>query len=126
MIQFSFAPWHLAPRYHQVVKDMVALRQKWAPYIVECAKACGRTGEPMMRSLEYAYPGHGWEAVADQFLMGEKLLVAPQVGEGATSRTVVIPPGTWKADDGTTVTGPKTITVETPLERLPHFVKTAD
>ena len=55
--------------------------------------------------------------------MGTDLLVAPQIAEGARTREVEIPPGTWQADDGTTVEGPKRITVETPLARLPHFVR---
>ena len=99
---------------------MMVLRRKWAPYITQCAVDCGRTGEPMMRSMEYAYPGHGWEKVDDQFLMGEKLLVAPQV-YGKHRRTVVIPPGTWVADDGGRHEGPAVIEVETPLVRLPYF-----
>ena len=46
---------------------MVALRQKWAPYIVQCVVDCGKTGEPVMRAMEYAYPGLGYEQVMDQF-----------------------------------------------------------
>ena len=33
----------------------------------------------------------------------------------------VIPPGSWIADDGSIVIGPKTISVGTPLGRLPYF-----
>ena len=55
--------------------------------------------------------------------MGDDLLVAPVVEEGATARTVVVPPGTWRADDGTVVTGPATVTVAAPLSRLPHFMR---
>ena len=123
MIQFSLSPWRvLDAKHQQIVRDQMALRRKWAKYITACAVDCGRTGEPMMRSMEYMFPGRGWEKVDDQFLMGEKLLVAPQVTEG-TSRKVVIPPGTWTADDGQVYEGPATVSVDTPLERLPHFVK---
>ena len=123
MIQFSLSPWRvLDAKHQQIVRDQMALRRKWAKYITACAVDCGKTGEPMMRSMEYMFPGRGWEKVDDQFFMGEKLLVAPQVTEG-TSRKVVIPPGTWTADDGQVYEGPATVTVDTPLERLPHFVK---
>mgnify|MGYP004425053581 CR=1 FL=1 len=54
-------------------------------------------------------------------IRGEDLLVAPVVEEGATSRAVVIPPGTWKGDDGAVVTGPTTIEIVAPLSRLPYF-----
>ena len=39
----------------------------------------------------------------------------------ASEREVVIPPGTWKGDDGSIVQGPKTLMVRTPLARLPYF-----
>jgi len=123
MVQFSLSPWKVLDAQHQqLVRDLIALRQKWMPYIVACVKDCGKTGEPIMRSLEYAYPGHGWERVDDEFLMGDRLLVAPQVDEG-DSRTVVIPPGRWKADDGQVYEGPKSITISVPLARLPYFEK---
>ena len=60
---------------------------------------------------------------ADEFLFGRSLLVAPVVEKGAKTREVVIPPGMWTADDGSVHTGPATITVATPLERLPYFIK---
>lgn len=69
------------------------------------------------------FPGRGYAQVRDQFLMGDSLLVAPQLEKGAVARTVVIPPGVWRADDGTTVVGPATISVATPRARLPHFVR---
>jgi alpha-glucosidase (family GH31 glycosyl hydrolase) len=43
------------------------------------------------------------------------------VEKGQTERKVVIPPGTWISDEGETVVGPKTVTVKTPLSRLPYF-----
>ncbi len=124
MMQFSASPWRVLDAERQkIVRDTVALRQKFAPMIVDLAKKAAVDGEPIIRSLEYNYPNQGYAAVIDQFMMGTELLVAPQMDKGATTRTVIIPPGTWKADDGSVVTGPKTITVSTPLARLPHFVR---
>ena len=56
----------------------------------------------------------------DQFLMGDDLLVAPMVTKG-TARTVQIPSGKWKADDGTLITGPIQKTFAVPLGRLLYF-----
>ncbi len=55
--------------------------------------------------------------------MGAGLVGAPVVEEGKTSRTVLIPAGTWVAEDGSEVIGPKTITVAAPLDCVPHFTK---
>jgi len=96
---------------------------KWTPYIVETAKACAKSGEPMLRAMEYEFPGQGAEKVTDQFMLGPKLLVAPQTVKGAKARKVFVPDGTWTADDGSVVEGPKAVVVETPLSRLVHFVR---
>ena len=51
------------------------------------------------------------------------LVVAPQCVKGAVMREAAIPPGRWRADDGKVYEGPCKVTVDTPLSRLPHFVK---
>lgn len=122
MMQFSASPWRLLDATkQQIIRDTVALRQKFARRFVELAAECGRTGEPMIRNLEYAFPGRGYQRVSDQFMMGDFLLVAPVVEKGAVSREVVLPPGEWRADDGTKHEGPCRISVSAPLGRLPHF-----
>jgi hypothetical protein len=122
MMQISASPWRVLDAKHQAIfSNIVALRQKFAPKFAALAKKAGEDGEPILRSLEYNYPGQGYAAVIDQFMMGEDLLVAPVLKKGASSRSIVLPPGRWLADDGKTYAGPTEITVKTPLSRLPHF-----
>ena len=122
MMQISASPWRvLSPEHQRIFKDVVVLRQKFAPRFVELAKKSAKTGEPMMRNLEYCFPGMGYADIKDEFMMGQGLLVAPVMEKGATSRRVVIPPGRWRGDDGKTVEGSATIEVAAPLARLPHF-----
>lgn len=122
MMQISASPWRVLDAEHQEAFLAAArLRQSFAGYIVLLAKRAAKDGEPIMRSLEYAYPGRGYAEISDEFLMGEDLLVAPVVEKGAASRKVVIPPGRWLGDDGTEVEGPAEITVDAPLSRIPHF-----
>lgn len=124
MMQFSASPWRVLDKKHQqCVRDAVALRQKFAPQILRLAEECGRTGEPMLRNMEYCFPGMGYASIKDQFMLGDNLLVAPQLKGGAKEREVAIPPGRWISDDGKTVQGPARVKVETPLSRLPYFVK---
>ena len=124
MMQLSASPWRYLDEAHQAIfRRTVDLRQKFAPKFVELAKRAAKDGEPIMRNLEYAFPGCGYGAIKDEFLMGDDLLVAPVVEEGAKTRTVTVPPGTWVADDGREVTGPTVVTVETPLARLPYFTR---
>ena len=122
MMQISASPWRVLDERHQkIFKQVVELRQRFAPHFVELAKESARTGEPMMRNLEYCFPGNGYADVKDEFMMGDKLLVAPVVEKGATSRKVVLPPGRWKSDNGQVYDGPATVEVSAPLERIPYF-----
>jgi alpha-glucosidase len=127
MMQISASPWRVLDAEHQAAfLAAVRLRQKFAADIVALAKRAAKDGEPMMRSLEYAYPGRGYAKIMDEFLMGENLLVAPVVEKGATSRKVVIPPGRWLGDDGVEVEGPAEIVVNAPLKRLPYFKRISE
>ena len=122
MMQFSAAPWRmLKGEALDAVRAAAWTRMKFTPYILEVARASAKTGEPMLRAMEYEFPGCGYEKVTDQFLMGTDLLVAPQTKKGALSRKVCVPAGSWKGDDGKVVNGPCEITVSTPLSRLPYF-----
>lgn len=126
-MQFSVSPWRLLDAEHQeAVRRAVKLRQSFVPYILDLARTCAKSGEPMIRNLEYAYPHQGYAGVRDQFLLGERLLVAPQLNPGAMVRKVEIPRGRWKGDDGTVAVGPCSIVVKTPLERIPHYVRCED
>ena len=127
MMQISASPWRVLDAEHQALfLAAVRLRQKFAADIVALAKRAAKDGEPMMRSLEYAYPGRGYAKIMDEFLMGENLLVAPVVEKGATSRKAVIPPGRWLGDDGVEVEGPTEIVVNAPLKRLPYFKRISE
>ena len=125
MMQFSASPWrYLDKERQQIIRDIVKMRQdKFAAYFVTLAKESGKTGEPMIRNLEYEFPKMGYAEVKDEFMMGHDLLVAPVVKKSAISRKVVLPPGKWLADDGSSHEGPVTIEIEAPLSRLPHFVR---
>ena len=124
MMQISASPWRvLDPEHQRLFNDVVALRQRFAPLLVELAKESAKTGEPMMRNLEYEFPGMGYAGVKDEFMMGDRLLVAPVITKGAVERKVVIPPGKWRDADGKVFAGPAEVVVSAPLAKLPYFVK---
>jgi alpha-glucosidase (family GH31 glycosyl hydrolase) len=124
MMQFSVAPWRVLGKDNlKICREMAILHQSMGNEIYELAKECAVTGEPMVRNLEYEYPGKGYENIKDQFLLGRNIMVAPVAAKGQRSREVVFPEGRWKGDDETTVTGPVKIVIEVPLERLPWYRK---
>jgi alpha-glucosidase len=125
MMQFSAAPWRVLSRENlEIARQSARLHEHMGPEIYRLAQASATTGEPIVRSLEYQFPGQGYSAITDQFLLGERILVAPVLQKGATSRQVVFPPGTWLNEDGSVVRGPATKTVAAPLARLPWWRNT--
>jgi len=124
MMQFSAAPWRiLSPENAELCLAMARLHASMADEIVALAAHSARTGEPMVRPLDYDYPGQGYAMITDQFLLGPSILVAPVLKQGAVQRSVQFPPGDWKGDDGTLVHGPCVVDVKAPLNRLPWYRK---
>jgi len=124
MMQFSVAPWRVLDEENLAIcYNMAQLHEKMGPLILELAKKASETGEPIAKPMALAYPESGYELINDQFLLGEDILVAPVVIKGDRSRSVVLPKGKWKSDEGKIFKGGKTIVIEVPLERLPYFVR---
>ncbi len=121
MMQFSVAPWRVLDQTHfDAVLKAVETRKEFTSIILDRAVESAETGEPIMANMEYYYPHQGFAAVVDQFMVGPDLMVAPMVEPG-TRRTVLLPPGTWEADDGNVYQGSEEVSVEVPLARLPYF-----
>jgi len=122
MMQFSVAPWRVLSKENMAIcRDMALLHEKMGPEILAMVKSAAQSGEPLVRHLEYMYPHQGYTQIKDQFLLGDDILVAPVLEKGARSRKIVFPAGTWKGDDDSVVTGPCTMEVNVPLERLPWY-----
>ncbi|HLN72913.1 MAG TPA: glycoside hydrolase family 31 protein [Prolixibacteraceae bacterium] len=121
MMQFSVAPWRILDVQHQeAIKKAVSIRQKYTPEILNLANQSAKTGEPVICSMEYYFPGQGFEKVMDQFMLGNKILVAP-VTKKADSRDVVLPKGKWTDDMGKTYKGGRSYTIDVPIDRIPVY-----
>lgn len=122
MMQFSWAPWRmLSQESRKLCLEAAKLHTEIAPYIISQVEKCAKDGEPIVRSMEYSYPGKGYEKINDQFLLGDDYLVCPVVVKGAVTRKAILPEGKWEYVDGTVYTGDTTVTVDAPIEVLPYF-----
>lgn len=120
MMQFSVAPWRILDSSHlDAVKKSVAIRQEHMPYLMDVFHNSVKTGEPVLRPLEYNFPGQHLAQIKDEFMIGEKLLVAPVVTEGF-DRKVVLPKGKWRYKNKT-IRGGKTMEFKVPLDELLFF-----
>ncbi len=124
MMQFSVAPWRVLDSVHlNAVKAAVELRTKFTPLIMQLAHQAAKTGEPILKSMEFVFPAQGFEVVTDQFMLGDKLLVAPMLEKGKENRNVKLPTGKWKGPDGIVLKGGKTYQQRVALDQLLYFEK---
>ena len=119
--QFSKRLWEHDERVKDVVMKMVALREKYQDEIMDAVFNCAKTGEPIVRSMLYEF--NIMPENTDQFMLGDKILVAPVIKKGQTEREVFLPDGEWETFDGKVIKGGKQITVSAPVDVLPYFVK---
>ena len=98
-----------------------------AAYLAGSIASFERDGLPLMRLIALAYPGADWAwSATDEYLLGDRILVAPILTAGATSRTVQLPEGAawYPLFGGEPVSGP-TITATAQLSDIPAFVPAA-
>ncbi len=123
MMQFSWAPWRvLSQKSWETVARFGRMHAQIAPEIMEIIENSAVTGEPVIRFMEYQYPGCGYEEITDQYMCGDNILVCPVTTKGTLQKEVVIPEGEWVDELGNKFTK-GTHTIPTPVERLPYFRK---
>lgn len=126
MMQFSASPWRVLDSTHfAAVKKAVALRQRFTPYILQLAKQSAQTGEPIARHMEYEFPKQGFTKCRDQFMLGDKIMVAPVVDK-SHKRNIVFPKGGWKNENGKIFKGPAVKTFTADINQLLWFEKVSD
>jgi alpha-D-xyloside xylohydrolase len=118
--------WCFGEKAYGIISEILRLRERLLPYIMEQMRAASERGTPPMRPLFFDFPDDPAAArVDDQFLFGPDLLVSPILSEGALSREVYLPAGAEWTDawTGRVFKGGRSLSVEAPLERIPLFLK---
>ncbi len=118
-------PWFHGEATLELWAAAARLHIRAAPLIQHLWEEAEKNGLPPTRPLWLQYPEDPRARQEDQqWLLGEDILVAPVVEQGANTRTVYFPEGTWHAPfDGQTYVGPLEVVVPAPLARLPWFVR---
>jgi alpha-glucosidase len=122
-------PWVFGEPTTRIVREFLNLRYRLTPYLYTLAWQSSRSGVPIVRPLFWLDLGDAelW-GIQDCFLLGENLLVAPVLEEGAQTRRVHLPKGSWYSfwDDTCWQAGtkrPEKVQLTAPLERIPVLVK---
>jgi alpha-D-xyloside xylohydrolase len=117
--QFSEGWEHVRDR----CREIICWRMCLLPYLQAAFAEYERTGMPPFRALMMDYPGDPLlENVDDEYMVGDRLLVAPMFA-GEPERKVVFPPGEWQDFwTGENVKG-RTQVVPAAVANIPVYVK---
>lgn len=118
-------PWQLGQQVIDIYRKYVEIRYKFIPYIYDLFYQGEKTGLPIMRPLVLHYPqDKNTHELNGEFLVGENLLVAPVLEQGATRKTVYLPEGTWYDYwTGEAVRGGEFFLREAPIDVCPMYIK---
>jgi len=118
--------WSFGEEVYAILKELLFLRERLKPYILEGMRKAHEEGIPFMRPLFLEFPEDPTcYTVEDEYLFGPDLLVAPVVEEGARKRRVYLPRGARFTDPHTEVTyeGGQWIEADAPIDRIPVFLR---
>ena len=121
-------PWSYGENIERIIVKFIRVRERMRDYMRELFDEAHRTGHPLIRGLFYEFPDDAAAAdIADEYMLGADLLVAPVVEEGARSRSVYLPGDettSWTdLRDGTVYTGGQTATVDAALDTIPVLAR---
>ncbi|MDZ7377270.1 MAG: glycoside hydrolase family 31 protein [candidate division KSB1 bacterium] len=118
-------PWSFGDSYEEINKKYIQLRYQLLPYLYHTFYQSATQNAPIMRPMIYEFqedPMTYW--MDDQFMLGDKLLIAPVYQANQIVRKVYFPKGEWYnfwTDEK--IIGPTEKLVEAPLDQIPMFVK---
>ncbi|MDR3248310.1 MAG: glycoside hydrolase family 31 protein [Treponema sp.] len=118
--------WSYGEDNFLIMKKYLLLRERLRPYVRDLMRNAHETGDPVIRPLFYEFPRDPLGVtVADEYMFGPDLLVAPVVEEGAVDREVYLPQGAkWTyAPSGKEYDGGSRVTVAAPLDTIPLFLR---
>ena len=118
--------WSFGEEAYGILKKYLLRREELRSYIRALMREAHETGKPLMRAMAYAYPDDAFcECIKDQYMFGDRYLVAPVLYPGMRERDVYLPEGNWvDIETKTLYHGNQTVTVPAPLDVIPVLEKT--
>lgn len=105
-------------------RTLAQWRMRLLPYLHSGIKLYHDELVPLVRPMLLAFANDGiTRAIEDQYMCGPELLVAP-VFSAEGGRTVYLPEGPWHDFwTGAPTSGPASVATQSPMDRLPVFVR---
>jgi alpha-D-xyloside xylohydrolase len=118
--------WSFGERAYDIIRELLLMRERLKPYILQQMTLASKKGTPPMRPLFFDFPDDpGCVDIDDQFLFGPDLLVAPILHRYAVRRKVYLPSNARWTDawTGRELRGGQTIEADAPLDRIPLYLR---
>lgn len=118
-------PWQFGKEVLSISRKYINLRYELLPYLYDLMHETEVTGIPMVRPLVMEYEeDENVRNRNDEFMLGDRMLIAPVVEQGARERMVYLPQGIWYDYwTGERKEGRSFFVKEAPLDVCPVYVK---
>lgn len=118
--------WSFGEKVYNIIKDLISLRERIKPYIMEQMKKASETGTPVIRPLLFDFGADSRTmSIGDEYMFGSDLLVAPVIEANARSRKIYLPSGAKWTDvhTGKVYNGGVEVECDAPLDIIPLFFR---
>lgn len=115
--------WSYGEDNYRIMRKYYDVRIAMHDYVKQLFDEAHTNGSPLIRTMFYEFPEDEkcWE-LDDQYMFGDKYLVAPILRLNQFEREVYLPAGDWKlTSTGETYAGGQTVKVAAPIEYMPVF-----
>ena len=118
--------WAFGDEAYETIREILLLRERLRPYVMEQMRLAHEKGIPPMRPLFFDFPrDKGCLSIDDEFLFGPDILVAPVMQYEVRKRDVYLPAGTAWTDVWTDaeIEGGQWIEAKAPLDKIPLYLR---
>jgi len=117
-------PWAFDDEAVEVTRTFAHLKMRLMPYLYQLGLEAAATGSPVMRPMQFEFPGDPAIAYLDrQYMLGSDLLVAPVLSADGTVE-FYLPEGTWTSlFTGETVEGGRWVREQHGFDSLPLYAR---
>ncbi len=118
-------PWQFGEEVIAVSRKYIELRYRFLPYLYDLFYQGERTGLPVMRPLVLHYEDDpNVRDLNGEFMVGEQMIAAPVLEQGAVKKIVYLPEGIWYDFwTGEKIAGGRHILRDAPLDCCPIYLK---
>ncbi len=118
-------PWVFGEPTTSIIRNFLKLRYKLMPYFYTATWEACQTGVPPIRPIFWEDPNdiNLWDT-ADEYMVGDAILIAPVLSQGEVKRQVILPQGVWYSFwDDRSFFGPAKLEIQVTQDTIPVFIK---